>query len=58
MYEFRHMLYPILKQRFGKGDTFMQNYFSLKVRAGHFGHFCPDFHIKFHLIPAQRKQNF
>ena len=30
MYEFRHMLYPILKQRFGKGDTFMQNYFSPK----------------------------
>ena len=29
MYEFRHMLYPILK-RFGKGDTFMQNNFSPK----------------------------
>ena len=26
--------------------------------AGHFGHFRPDFHIKFHLIPAQTKQTF
>ena len=31
---------------------------SLKVSPGHFGHFGPDFCIKSHLIPAQRKQNF